>query len=324
MATETQAAPSPAEEQDPFNGIAPTLTEWNKYRQSGDVPERFKAEPAEPAPAAEPAEGEKPENEPETAPDNEQEPPEGIGNKARRRFEKLLAEKKDLERKLAQQAKPDEKPAPSAAPQTQQIAPTRQKPTLADKNDDGTLKYSDYATFVEDLGTWSAEQTLHKARVAELQQKQSEQIQENIETARRRYGDEFDEVIEPTAGAIMGNASIPVEVKRMMAQSDVLPELVYTIGTDQKTMKELERLAKANPSQAIRYIATLEVGIREELAAEPEPKETPEPKKSTAAPKPPAPVNGPSSRAFDVSDDSLSPEEWARKRNAQLARQGRR
>jgi len=94
--------------------------------------------------------------------------------------------------------------------------------------------------------------------------------------------------------------------------------LIYTIGTDQKTMKELERLSRVNPSQAIRYIATLEAGIRLELAAEPNAAATPEPKK-TAAPKPPSPVNGASSRAFDVSDESLSPDDWARKRNQQLA-----
>ena len=119
----------------------------------------------------------------------------------------------------------------------------------------------------------------------------------------------------------MGDKTIPLQVKQMMADSDVLPELIYTIGTDQNTMKELERLARANPSQAIRYIATLEAGIRLELTSEPGSSAPPEPKK-TAAPKPPSPVNGASSRAFDVSDESLSPDDWARKRNQQLARRG--
>ena len=316
----TQAESSPAVEVDPFNGQTPSLQEYNQYRTSGEVPERFKpAEVADPAPAETPAEGDKPENDPEPAPDDDQEPPEGIGNKARKRFEKLLAENKAL--KAAQQAKPDVIPASSAAPQVAQTAPTRPEPTVNDTNADGTLKYADYGAFVKDLGRWSAEQTLHESRQREIQQQQNRQIQENIEEGRKRYGEEWEKVIEPTAGSIMGNKSIPNDVKTMLAQSDVLPELVYTIGTDQKTMQKLESLARTNPLQAIRYIATLEAGIRQELAAdEAEPAESaPEPKK-TNAPKPPTPVAGPSSRAFDVSDESLSPEDWARKRNADLAR----
>ena len=320
MPTSTQAVSSPAEMQDPFNGQSPSVREFNNYRVTGEVPARFTpAEDAEPAPA-EPAEGDEPENAPETAPENDQEPPEGIGNKARRRFEKLLAENKAL--KAAQQAKPDVPAVPSPAPQAPQMAPTRPEPTVNDTNEDGTLKYADYADFVKALGRWSAEQTLYEAHQREVQQRQIHQVQESVEDARKRYGDEFDSVIEPTAATIMGDKTIPIAVKQMMADSDVLPELIYTIGTDQKTMKELERLARANPSQAIRYIATLEANIRLELASDkPADSAAPEPKK-TSAPKPPSPVNGASSRAFDVSDESLSPDEWARKRNQQLARRG--
>jgi hypothetical protein len=318
MATETQAASSPVEATDPFNGQSPTLHEFNSYRNTGEVPARFApAEEAEPAPATEePAEGEEPENAPETAPEDDQEMPEGIGNKARRRFEKLLAENKAL--KAAQQAKPDATTVPSPAPQAAQIAPTRPEPAVNDTNEDGTLKYADYSDYVKALGRWSAEQTLHEAHQREVQQKQIIQVQESVEDARKRYGSEFDSVIEPTAAAIMGDKTIPIQVKQMLSESDVLPELVYTIGTDQKTMKELERLSRVNPSQAIRYIATLEAGIRLELASEPNADATPEPKK-TNAPKPPTPVNGASSRAFDVSDESLSADDWARKRNQQLS-----
>jgi hypothetical protein len=324
----TQAVSSPAEAPDPFHGQTPSLSEFQEYRLSGEVPERFKpAEEAESVPAEQQAEGEKPENATDPAPENDQEPPEGIGQKARRRFEKLLAEKKELERRVAQSAKPDTPPAPSAAPTPPpQIPPTRPEPTLNDKNEDGTLKYADYEAFVKELGRWSAEQAFHEIRQRELQQQQTKQVREKVESDRARYGDEFESVIEPTAGAIMGNQAIPLDVKKMMAKSDVLPELLYTVGTDEKTMRELIRLAQNDPDQAKYYIAELASGIRQELAAEeatPEPEErAPEPKK-TSAPKPPVPVTGGSSRAFNVSDDSLSPEEWARQRNAQLARRNK-
>lgn len=318
---QTLVESSPTEVQDPFNGQTPSLREFQSYRTSGEVPERFKpAEAAEPATAEIPAEGDEPEKvATESASENDQEPPEGIGNKARRRFEKILAEIKELKSKLAQQAKPDDKPAPSAAPQAQQIPPTRPEPTLDDKNEDGTLKYADYVVFVKDLGRWSAEQTIHAERQRDIQQKQVQQLTETVESARKRYGDEFESVLEPTAGVI--NSSFAPNVMEAIASSDVSPEIIYTLGTDKKTMDELQRLSKVNPTQAIKYIGALEAGIRQELAAdEPDPatEPAPEPKK-TSAPKPPAPVTGASSRAFDVSDDSLSPEQWMRKRNEQVA-----
>ena len=324
VAVETQAASSPAEAADPFNGQTPTLSEFNSYRQSGEVPPRFAPEPV---PAAVPAEGDEPENAPHPAAEDDQELPEGIGNKARRRFEKLLADKKELERRLAavQTAKPETQTALPAAPEAVQTAPTRPEPTVADKNADGTLKYADYAAFIKDLGRWSAEQTLYESRQRDMQQQQGQQVQQKVESDRERYGEEFDTVIEPTAGAIMSNKQIPLEVKRMLAQSDVLPELVYTIGTDDKTMQKLVRVAQSDPQQAMYYIAELSAQIRAELAApvaETESHEAPEPRR-TSAPKPPSPVTGPSSRAFDVSDESLSAEDWMRKRNAQVARRMR-
>ena len=316
----TQAASSPAEATDPFNGQSPTVHEFNTYRATGEVPARFTpAEDAEPAPAVS-AEGDEPENGTATAAEDDQEPPEGIGNKARRRFEKLLAEKKELERRLAAQTvKPDAQSASSAAPQEQSPV-NRQKPTISDKKTDGTPKFATYEDFVEDLADWKAEQRLESARQNEQQQRQIQQVEQNVERDRERYGEEFEKVIEPTAAAIMGNKAIPIEVKRMISASDVLPELIYTIGTDEKTMQKLIRVAQSDPQKAMFYIAELSAEIRQELdAVETKPLESaPEPKR-TSAPRPPVPVTGGSSRAFDTSDESLTPEEWARKRNSQLA-----
>ena len=51
---ETQAVSSPAEAADPFEGQTPTLAEFNEYRNSGELPERFKPAVAESAPADDP------------------------------------------------------------------------------------------------------------------------------------------------------------------------------------------------------------------------------------------------------------------------------
>ena len=320
---ETQVESSTTEEKDPFNGQSPSLSEFQSYRQSGEVPERFKpVEVVESTTTDTPEKTATSENTSASETEETQEQTHKVTG-AEKRIKQLLAEKKVLESRLAQTVKPDDKPASSTAPQ--QIPPTRPEPTIEDKNPDGTLKYEDYGTFVKDLGKWSAEQTLHEVRQREIQEQSIKQIVEGVESARKRYGEEFDNIIEPTAGAIMGNQNIPVAVKQMMADSDVLPELVYTIGTDDKTMKDLERLSRTNPTQAMRYIATLEAGIRQELDAD-VPEEivpnAPEPKKTTAPP-PPKPVTGGSSKGFDVSDDSLSTVEWARQRTRQLAQRGK-
>jgi hypothetical protein len=78
-------------------------------------------------------------------------------------------------------------------------------------------------------------------------------------------------------------------------------------------------MAKSDPFKALDYIAVTENLIREELAKGGK-GESEAPERKTTAPKPPSPVSGASSRAFDVSDESLSAEEWARKRNAQIAK----
>jgi hypothetical protein len=106
--------------------------------------------------------------------------------------------------------------------------------------------------------------------------------------------------------------------------------VLYTIGSDDAELAKFIEMAKANPNKAIRYVAKVESLIADELA---KPKETPAraengqfkpnapEKKSTSAPKPPSPVNnGGHSRAFDPSDDSLSPEEWMRQRNKALGK----
>lgn len=306
---------------DVFNGESPTFDEYSRYRQSGELPERFKpAEEAEAAPADAPeetveSEDEESESEPESEPEETQEPPKGSG--AEKRIKQLLAEKKELQRKLEAAAKQDVKPAPSPA----QPQYTRPKPTSEDKNQDGSAKYATYEDFVEELADWKAEQRWVAAQREQAAQAQARELQSKVDEARSRY-ENFDEVMQPVAAAIVGDQQVSPVVKSMLNDSEFLPDLLFTIGSDQKDLDAFVKMAKENPGKAIRYIAVTENLIREELEKEPEGEKTPEVKK-TAAPKPPAPVSGGNSRAFDVSDESLSAEEWARKRNAQIQKRGK-
>src|ERR1035437_2743628 len=132
----TPAASSPVEVVDVFNGQTPTLREFNAYRQSGEVPERFKpAEAAEAATADTPEQTADSENVTDSETEETQEQPHKVSG-AEKRIKQLLAENKAL--KEAQQAKPNVVSAPSAAPQ---FPPTRPEPVRYDANEDGTLKY---------------------------------------------------------------------------------------------------------------------------------------------------------------------------------------
>lgn len=320
---QTQAASSPAEVQDVFQGQQPTMAEYASYRQTGEVPARFKpAEKAESAPAAAPEETVESEgDEPETAPESEsedeaQEPPQK-GSGAEKRIKQLLAKVKELER-IATAAKPDASASSPAQPQQPQAAD--KEPTIEDTNPDGTPKFKTYEDYVRAQARWEARQ-----EIAEVLRKQAEQqalqtLKAKLDESRARYED-ADEVIFPAAQTIR-DAQIPQAVKEVFSQSDLFTDLCYVVGSDPAELNKFISLAQSNPRAALAKVFEYERGIREELskagkeAAEPSGK-APE-KKQTQAPKPPSPVGGGSSRAFDVSDESLSADEWAKKRNAQL------
>lgn len=300
---ETQAAPSPAEVPDVFGGQQPSMGEYSRYRLSGELPERFKPAATEPADAPE-------ETVIATEPTPEEDRPEESRDpkpptEAEKRIKQLLAEKKELQRKLDAAAPPEPKPEP-AKPQG-----ARTKPVPTGNGPDGK-PYATYEDYIEDLTDWKGEQKIAQFRQEQQQSQQLSALQVKLTEAQSRYED-ADEVIFPTADAI-AKAQIPQVIKDVIAQSDVFPDLCYVIGSDPEELKKLVALAKSNPRAALARVFEFERGIGEELVEKVAPEQ-----KRTAAPKPPTPVGGSgSSRAFDVSDESLSPEEWARKRTAAL------
>jgi hypothetical protein len=315
MPEETQAVSSPAEVEDVFKGQHVSLSEFSKYRQDGELPARFKpaaeSEPADTPEETETSEGDEPESEPESDPEETQEPPQ---KGAEKRIKQLLAKIKELERKPAEKQDVKTESSPEPAPQY-----TRTKPTAEDKNQDGTPKFNTYEDFVEELADWKAEQRLESAKREQVQQEAQKALKGKLDEARARY-DDADDVIFPANQAIQ-NAKIPQVVKEVVAQSAEFVDLLYVVGSDPAELKKFIELAQTDPRAAIGKVFEYERGIREELSRPRDDKgkftAAPEAKK-TSAPKPPSPVGGASSRAFDVSDESLSADEWARKRNQDI------
>lgn len=317
--SETQAAPSTAEMPDPFNGGSPTLTEYARYRDEGEVPERFKpaevqpeTEESAPSPDAEP-EGES------AAPEPKQE----YKKRTEQRFRQLTDEVKTLKQQLEE----------ARRPQPTQTAPSPVKPAQA-RNYQEWYDGFDAQKWVESYIAENPSSSYEKANAAmfnhmvdvrdrfrsneESQKQQQREIESKADEARSRY-DNFDEVIQPAGEILARDPEIPMIVKQMVGASDVLPDLVYVLGEDPAALAKFVRTAKTNPTEALRQIALTESLIREELEGSEKPSVTPA-KQSTAAPKPPSPVSGGSSRAFDVTDESLSPDEWLRKRTEQIRR----
>lgn len=306
---ETQAAPSPAETPDVFNGENVSMSEYSKYREDGALPERFQAEDAPPAPADDQEEPDELEEEEEAAPDSAPEEPQELKAKTAKRIQQLLDETKELKRQLAEKqvAKPESTPAPE--PQA------AGEPTPEDKNADGSMKFKTYEAFTKALARWEIRQELAEQQREQRERTAKEALQTKLNEARERY-DNADDVIFPANEAIQ-NARIPLAVKEIFAQSDVFVDLCYVVGSDPKALKDFISLAQTNPRAAIGKIYEYERGIHQELGKLVPAGETPA--RKTAAPKPPSPVGGGSTRAFDVSDESLSAEDWMRKRNKQLA-----
>ncbi len=334
MADEKNAASSAAEVADVFNGEQVSFSEFNNYRESGEVPERFRVTPqsAEDAESAAADALEEPtESESASASEAEEEAqePSPKGSGAQKRIKQLLAEKKELARRLeeAQHVNParsESLPAAHAEAQPASLE-TRPKPTVDDKTPDGKPKYANYDAFVEDLADWKGEQQLARYRREAAEQEALKALKVKVDEARARYED-ADAVILPTGNAI-NKAEIPAAVKAVFGESDLFLDLCYVVGSDPEELESFIALARQNPRAAIAKVFDYERAIREEFAGngseDNERGEAPE-KRLTQAPKPPSPVGGGSSRAFDVSDESLSPEEWARKRTQDLSRRGSR
>ena len=327
---------TPAEAADVFNGLNPTLAEFQQYRQSGEVPERFKpAETvAEAAPAPETPEPSSEGDEPETASDSEPEQQQEKGKPKRQTAEERIAQLEATIEKIRRGAglktEADSSPAPvkeqPKAPQTyadwkQVFEPENWIAEYAKAHPDASYERANAAMFDHMIDVRDQFKAIEQQR-----ETQTKELKAKVADARSRYGDKFDEVLVPTLTTILQDQGIKPAVKELINDSDVVADVIYALGNDPKQLEEFRAMST---TKQLRYIATLENGIIEGLDAgkQDAPRndkgqfasKEPPAKPKTQAPKPPSPVSGVATGAFDVSDESLSADDWMRKRNAQLA-----
>lgn len=312
-------------------------SDYAEWRMSGTIPEKEAPKPkADPAPA--------PKENAETSGDPAAPKPQEHTRRrpdAEARIKELAAESKRLRAELDALKAP--KPEPTK-PVQQQAQYTRPKPTTEDKQD-GKPKYTTYDEFVEDLSDWKAEQRIVAQAREQEQKAQTKALQDELAKARTRY-ENFDDVLTPTLNAIVSDNAVSPAVKAMLNDSEVLPDLIFTIGSDAKDLASFLQMAKTNPGKALRYIARVEGLIEEELskgtiaaerdatgkfASKPEPA-APAKRGPESAPEPPLEIGSRGAGPMDESGRALSAIErgdpnavraWIRAENAKDLRRRR-
>lgn len=348
---ETQAASSPAETPDVFNGETPTMQEYSNWRETGKLPERFK--PAETVEAATTDAQEKTESEVETESAGESETPkpevvqEHKPKNAAQRIAQLEAaieaewEKDDPDLvKVGQwnatidkiNGRPSKRKPEAAPPQTTVEQPKGQPQNYAEWEQ--AFKPEEW---IEEYAKANPQASYEKANAAMFShmlnvreqfrsieqqiQAQKQALDSQVNDARERYED-FDEIKDAFIGKVLtdkGTPLIPLPVLGIINDSPLMADVLYTIGSDEDELNKFVKMAQQRPNDAIRYIARVESLIEEEFSKQAAPGKAPE-RQKTSAPPPPTPVGGSSARSFDVNDESLSADDWFKKRNAQLAK----
>lgn len=325
MAETTVAESSPAEATDVFGGKEVSMAEFSTYRQSGELPARFKPETADSGTDDAPEKtADDSESAPDSDPDNQEQPPKGKvkSQTAEQRIAQLESTIEKIRKGAGLERKTEVAPVSQPTPQPQQF--TRAKPTPEGNGPDGK-PYASYEDYVFDAGRWAAEQVQAEWERKEAEKQAQQRATQLRSEAEETYPD-FEAVAAPAADKIMGlinNPNVDGMLKRTLLGPDGF-HILYALGKDEALIAKFEKLAISDPAEAIYVWKGLKAEVSKVTATDADDAKggkAPETKK-TSAPKPPTPVSGASSRAFDVSDDSLSPEEWARKRNQQLAKRG--
>ncbi len=263
--TVVEAAPSAAIESIPEIPRSGT-PEYAEWRMTGELPEKKQPETAETA-AADLSKATNSDESGDSAPTKTQEKPGKRRPDVEARFKQYTDRIDKLERDLEEARRPKSTQAESstarpAPPQNYQewrkaFKPSQWIEDYAKANPAATYEDSTAAMY-DHLG--DVRDQFHSF------EQQRQILAAKVNEARSRYGDSFDEVVKPTATVIQNDQAIPFVVKAMLDESEVMPDVVYTIGSDKKTLNDFIALAKSQPGKALRYLAVVEHGIIEELA----------------------------------------------------------
>lgn len=167
-------------------------------------------------------------------------------------------------RKQAAAAEPA--PKPQAPEKTVNPAEDLKEPEAPDASKFATYEDLDAAQkkYVKDYATWAAKKAVQDDRQAQAQERVKESVGKKMEEARTRYGDEGVSTISGAARALSTDAN--PAVVGIINDSEVWPDLCFTLGGKAEELAEFVHLSKTNPSAAIRKVVLMEQLITAELA----------------------------------------------------------
>lgn len=204
-------------------------------------------------------------------------------NRTQRRIERLLREKYEAK------AKADYLEQVLASQQAQESAPANGKPQ--------PQQYASTEEYIEALTDYKLAERDHASSTAKQRQQQTDYAQrtESLLSEAESLGD-FDR------DEFASNVRITPAMAEAILDSDMGAKIVLHLNSHSK---EASRIAELSPARQAAEIGKLEAKLSAPVV------------KKSAAPKPIEPLSGTSNKPTGL-DDSLSPEEWARVRNAQL------
>jgi hypothetical protein len=350
--TEVATPVVPVEAPDPFQGQEPTFEEFSEYRKDGKLPERFesaaaapKKENQTPTAKAGSSEGEQPSETEQEKQEREKQERDDKGkfkagekktsddplftpeqqkafdNAFRKREAKL---RREFEQRYAARTSENTQDTPpakaaAAAAETTDASGEPKPPTPPNLTTwTGTVEQYDRA-----LGEFPAKlKAFYDAQ--RQQEQQTAVLQDRLATSEKatlKAHPDYKETFDALAAEIRAGDEdpLPPHVLRAIAEESEDPHgLTYHLA---KNREEYQRLASiTNPVEALRQVLRLEAKLQtsgDNAASAPDKNAKPK----TAAPAPPEPVGArATATAFDVTDEKLSPDEWAAQRNAQLAK----
>jgi hypothetical protein len=284
------ADPSPAAIQAPEAIDLSTLShqERQTWRESGKFPgdktSAVKPEKAEAAAAktGKEANSDATDKGAETASDSEAEKAQeqGKGKGAEARIRQLVAEKKDLERRLSEReaAKTETKEPPTAAPE-KTVNPAKLeapvKPVRPDQNDPKFKTWEDYEKaerqyqlehddYVEKVADYKAKKAVEEDRAARAQEESQKTLAAEMVEVKKRYPD-FEEKAVPALKKFFDDPEVPDFIKGTVGSSDVKHDLIYTLG-DPETWAKIVDASKTDPRKALKAIFAAEDAIAAELS----------------------------------------------------------
>ena len=251
----TVEAPAASEAQPSFDLPRSGTPEYDKWRETGEISDKSPKEESTPSKESETA------GESET-PQSTQEKPT---TKPKQTAEERIAQLEATIEKIRKGAGKETPKVESSPTKPEPPAPQADnEPTAEDVNADGSPRFKTYEEFTKALARYEARQERAEWQREQQMQEQAKAFNAKVDEARSRY-DNFDEVVQPAATAINMNVRITEDFKKMLSRSEFLPDILFTIGSDEKTLANFVKMSEEDPLEAAVYVAEVRKLIEEEL-----------------------------------------------------------